>query len=269
MRTLFCAAMLLPLLTHLPQAAAQRPSQIVRVDVNRDGVISLTEFDAARRADFLKLDRNRNLRLSRGEFVRRDKDLLARGRRARRFETMDKNGNGNVNRAEYLAFGRLLFRRIDRNNDKRLTRAELRRGPAGPGPRRTADQNQGLPPPGLGQRSGRGSRRSDAARAAFAQIDRDHDGAITKAELDAARRTAFARLDSDGNGRLTAAEVVILRGKGSERRFLQMDKDRNGIVSRAEFLAAGRSLLKLADRNRDGQITLREFRRVVHNNPLQ
>jgi Ca2+-binding EF-hand superfamily protein len=265
MRVLYCALLLLPLVSHLSPAAAQRPSQVIRIDSNRDGVISLKEFDTARRADFSKLDSNDNRRLSRGEFVRRDKDILQRGRRARRYEAMDKNGDGTVSRAEYLAFGRRLFRRIDRNRDNRLTKAELRRGPARPAPRRTADSDQGLPPPGLD----RGSSRSTAARAAFAQIDSDNDGAITKRELDAARRTAFARLDADKNGRLTAAEVVILRGKGGERRFLQMDKNRNGTVSRAEFLAAGRELLKLADRNGDAQITFREYRRAVRGNPLQ
>ena len=178
---------------------------------------------------------------------------------------MDLNGDGNVSRAEYLAFGRALFRRIDADNNGRLTHAEIRSGATRAAARAPQSSGAALPPPGVGKRASGGA----SARASFTALDRDSDGAITRAELDRARRVSFSRFDTNSNGELTAAEVVILRGRGSERRFLQMDRNKDGIVTRAEFMTAGRTLFRLADRNKDGQITFREYRRVVRRNPLR
>lgn len=243
-------------------AAAQAPGQIARIDTNRDGIVSLQEFRRAREADFRLLDRNRDGRISRTEFVLRGRgDVLARRRRAARFEQMDRNRDGQVSAAEYRAFGDELFSRLDRDRNRQLTAEELRLpvavGSASPAP---SGRTGGAPPP---PDSTGPARRVDAAQAAFARIDRNGDGVITGDELDAARRAAFKRLDTSRDGRLTAAEILIVRGRGSEKRFLQMDTNRDGTVTLAEFLAAGRALLKRADRNGDGRLTLAEFRRAA------
>lgn len=129
--------------------------------------------------------------------------------------------------------------------------------------------------PGMGQ--GRGMNNPNAPwRARFAEIDRNHDGAIDRDEVKAYAADVFAVMDANGDGKLTREEYMAVRlgpqnGLNPERvkamqdrkaaRFAPMDTDGDGFVSKAEFLAGhGGRMFALMDRNRDGKVTPAEFR---------
>lgn len=131
---------------------------------------------------------------------------------------------------------------------------------------------------GAGMGRGAGRQAADAPwRQRFASLDENGDGVVTRDELTAFAGNVFAAMDSDGDGKLTLAEYQGVRlgpanGRNPERaaqrqdrkvaRFAPMDTNRDGFVSRDEFLAAHGSVLFTAmDRDRDGRVTPAEFRR--------
>lgn len=86
----------------------------------------------------------------------------------------------------------------------------------------------------------------------------------------------FGKMDADKNGRVTRAEVeafqrssaVAQAGARSRALFAQLDTDRNGSLSPAEFAKGvsptgqvnGQPLIAQLDTNRDGNISLIEHR---------
>jgi Ca2+-binding EF-hand superfamily protein len=111
-----------------------------------------------------------------------------------------------------------------------------------------------------------------AARA-FDQLDRDGDGAITRAEFALARDSEFTRLDADRDGFISRAEFVDRRLPRSDlpsarvedlrrtllARFAALDANGDGRISQAEYTANGRLLFQRLDRDGDGRITRAEF----------
>jgi len=123
--------------------------------------------------------------------------------------------------------------------------------------------------------------------------DANGDGKVTLAELEARSAEHFAKLDGNGDGILTSDElqearearkemVMEKREARADMMFEKLDADGNGAISRDEFDSArakraemgehhprgkrgeGRhgergEMLKRADANQDGQITLAEF----------
>lgn len=122
--------------------------------------------------------------------------------------------------------------------------------------------------------------------ARFAALDTNNDGKITPEERAAAREKRFddrfAKMDTDGNGQLSKEELKAAhdkgRGPGAGRpgkggrmgmhgRGAQgpgmgggpgMDGDRDGVVTRAEFMARPLAMFDKADANKDGVVTADE-----------
>lgn len=69
----------------------------------------------------------------------------------------------------------------------------------------------------------------------LAAADTNHDGSITRAELQAMRAAGFDRLDANHDGALGAEERATA-GEGMARQ-LNADANNDGVVTRAEFLA--------------------------------
>lgn len=125
----------------------------------------------------------------------------------------------------------------------------------------------------------------------FQRLDRNGDGQVTKAEMEAqreARRDArFARMDTNNDGALTQAELETARdqrqkmrgerrGKRAERRgqpgqrgmrgmrmgrgggFDRLDANGNGSVTLAEFQAPQVERFQRIDANNDGTLTQAE-----------
>jgi Ca2+-binding EF-hand superfamily protein len=116
-----------------------------------------------------------------------------------------------------------------------------------------------LPAAGLAQLTA--SRAELIAR--MGQADADHDGTITRAELLAWRKANFVRFDRNGDGALSDADVpTFLRGTSIGAQFdqlkAQFDANRDGRVTREEFVGAPTVLFDAADANRDNLLTRAE-----------
>ncbi len=136
----------------------------------------------------------------------------------------------------------------------------------------------GGPGMGMGMGMGRGMGNPEAPwRARFAQIDENKDGVIDRTELQAQAGGVFDAMDADSSGAITLEEYKAVR-MGPQRgwnparqammqnrkiaRFAPMDANRDGSVTRAEFVAYhGDVMFARMDRNGDGRVTPLEFRR--------
>lgn len=242
----------------------QRHDRIFGIlDQNKDGRITVAEYESARAPAFSRMDRDRDGVLSQGEFVRRgaDRDRVLSAREERRreirtdvFRASDSDGDGRIDRAEFRGMGRAEFAAIDGDGDGVIAGAEFR-----------------------AYRPSRAARPADPARAArrgiFARLDGNEDGVVTAAEMDGARTAAFERQDGDANGTLSAGEFLAGRSAAGapappaieslklkrDARFLALDWNRDGVIDREEYLADGRRRFASADRNSDGRVTEDEF----------
>jgi hypothetical protein len=93
--------------------------------------------------------------------------------------------------------------------------------------------------------------------------DANRDGQITRAELIAFRAANFSRLDRDGNGMLTRSDVPAFAKRLNpsldiNALITQFDINRDGQVSRAEFVNGPTAVFDEADRNKDGILTRAE-----------
>ena len=107
-----------------------------------------------------------------------------------RFDRLDQDGNGRVDREEFEAGGKLLFSRIDIDGDGIITMAEL-------------EDNQ----------------RAERIAKRFERMDADDDGKVTTAEFTDAGERLFVRLDGNEDGYLSKGELEKRRhgdGKGAE-----------------------------------------------------
>jgi hypothetical protein len=89
--------------------------------------------------------------------------------------------------------------------------------------------------------------------------DANRDGNITKAELIAFRASNFTRLDRNDDSVLTRNDIpALLRRRGSldfDSLIAQFDSNRNGQISRDEFVNGPTAVFDRADSNRDNILT--------------
>jgi Ca2+-binding EF-hand superfamily protein len=95
------------------------------------------------------------------------------------------------------------------------------------------------------------------------KYDANHDGTITRAELEAGMRADFAKADARHTGCLDNDEVSVV----NQQRWTEdqstasplVDFKGQGCVDFSEFAATPRSLFEQLDRDEDGQVTQREL----------
>lgn len=117
-----------------------------------------------------------------------------------------------------------------------------------------------------------------AGQKGFDALDKNNDGAISKAEAAASARLAarFGAADKDNDGKLSRAEYRAWSAKKPDRTaadrsrdrdpgFNKLDKNKDGYLTRAE--ARGNPDLaktfKSADRNNDGKLNRAEYLAVM------
>jgi Ca2+-binding EF-hand superfamily protein len=181
------------------------------IDRNRDGRVRLNEwaFDAE---SFRRVDRNGDGALTQAEFLGSgaiDDD------RDDRFEYLDADGNGRVERREWHGSGET-FEWLDRNRDDVLTRAEVVGGQA------AVNANTAATGPGANDRFGRidfnGNGRIDRDewqwnRRGFDERDANQDGVLSQDEFNA----ALAAAPAAGRRGAVATSGQIVRVQAKQR----------------------------------------------------
>jgi hypothetical protein len=106
---------------------------------------------------------------------------------ARIFDSADTNGDGVITREEFHAARERLFGRLDRNGDGYIDRNDL-----------------------SGRLAGRQKAQERLAEL-VAQLDKDADGRLSKAEFVEGPTPLFDRADTDHNGELSKNEVAAAK----------------------------------------------------------
>jgi len=243
-----------------------------RLDRNRDGVIDFAEMRRARDHWVALVDTDGDGRISRMEFLTappRGADgrvpAVIRARREKVFARIDMNGDGYIDAAEREASLKRWFARRDLDGDGRLSYSEIEaarkrwlawRG-TGPAPKQQARgiDTQAKPQQKPGQRRG------------IARYDRNADGAVSFAELSAARAGRMEAMDRNRDGRVSYDEFVNSApggpkgraGRWRARLFARIDKNRDGYITPDEHAAAMRGWFTRMDTNGDGLISPQEM----------
>jgi len=242
-----------------------------RLDLDGNGAVSFDEMRVARDRWVVAVDANRDGRISRAEFLSapprgRNGQVspLHRTRRARIFKRIDMNGDGFIDVMERKASLKRWFARRDTDGDGRLSLAELRAARArwqawrGTGPGERAGGR------GRAKRgSWGGGRRGGAQSPGFRRFDRNADGAVSFAELSAARATRMRAIDRNRDGKVSYDEFVRAapggskgrRGRWRARLFPRIDRNRDGYITPNEHAAALRGWFARMDADGDGMIT--------------
>jgi Ca2+-binding EF-hand superfamily protein len=155
------------------------------------------------------------------------------------FRHVDQNKDGKVTKEEAVAAATERFSRMDTNGDGTVTREEAAHDPK---------QHDGRDPAQLlsskdANKDGVLSRDevSGMPDKVFAAIDANHDGRLTKQELENGAKVHadkrgdrfaenFDDADTNKDGKWTRAEAVAQ----AEKRFKEMDRDADGVVTRKE-----------------------------------
>jgi len=231
-------------LTQSKQPAAQERSHagsrlFSEYDLNHDGKITRAEADRVIVQRFAE-DGGAKGYITAQQYgdaaAKRLKD-----RAAMMFRKADWNGDGKLTQAEYADFSRSLFDRMDRdgsgkvscashrrsgtananrrrgtsfcneadlNHDGTLTRAEFDKAVAA----KFAAAAHGAPALTEGQFFDLTySRYANAGQRAFARLDANHDGKLSKDEFASGEAKMFARLDANHDGVITKDEAVAHR----------------------------------------------------------
>jgi Ca2+-binding EF-hand superfamily protein len=100
-----------------------------------------------------------------------------------------------------------------------------------------------------------------ALAASFAVLDTNHDGVLSKSEIDG-RREAYRAYRVHLKAERQAGQHVkgIIRLKGFKKHFAQIDANGDGVISRGEIDGAAAHQFKRRDHNGDGYISAADFK---------
>jgi Ca2+-binding EF-hand superfamily protein len=175
---------------------------LTSADLNKDGVIDQTEFQASRDKWFANLDGDKDGFVSadelkafgdkmHAEWAKKHADQADKpdankkhGDFSQRIlKRVDSDKDGKISKAEFDAEGTKLFAKLDENSDGKIASDEM--------PQRHWARFGGQ---------------------MFDRIDADKDGKVTKAEFQAAGEKMFQRMDKNGDGIIEKGEMQKPQG---------------------------------------------------------
>ena len=248
---------------------------ISQYDQNGDGMLSLEEFDSARRARFDNTDTDGNGVVSADEYAYEwedrldemiEKERVGKMQAAREeFASLDGDDDGIVTAAEFNALGDQIFAGHDHNGDAQIDAADLELAAkldAGGGKNSYA---------GGGSRSWIRMPSAQSAEGFFELFDVNADEVVSRDEFDAERRASYSLMDYDRDGGIDIDEYVadyeerldrqidrIRRGQVRQAyvRFGALDDDDNGEMTFAEYQKSGHRSFARFDTNEDEVVSM-------------
>lgn len=244
-----------------------------KLDANSDGKVTAEEVGEDQKRLFDRIvslgDKDKDGQLTKEEFAAGLRPQQGGDRPAFRpggdrpqidpeqaFSRMDSNGDGKIELSELPEQRREFFERMmqfgDRNGDKALDLAEFK-----------AIQNRGSATTATPQRGMDG--RFGAGFAVFAALDTNRDGSLSSEEV-AAATSVLKKLDKNGDGKIEGEELRPAGptgqvGQGGSDRFLaDIDKDKDGKISKDEAPERLKENFDRVDTNGDGFIDAAERR---------
>jgi Ca2+-binding EF-hand superfamily protein len=117
--------------------------------------------------------------------------------------------------------------------------------------------------------------RAERAERLFKRMDKNNDGFVETSEMEAQRLRRFNRVDRNRDGSLDAQELERARVQQSERKerraaqrgtevkeraasrdpFVRVDSNKDGIITRDEWLERPRRAMQQVDRDKDGKVS--------------
>ncbi len=187
------------------------------------------------------------------------------------FWSLDRNEDGFIDRGEIDGFRTRMFERLDTDGNGNFTEEEMKahhadRHGRGNGRHEGTRMGHGMPGRGMpghgGQRHGAGG---SADGMMFWFLDRDENGYVERAEIDAFRTKKFEKLDADGDGTITREDMKARAehsrgnrhsgGGRFERTFENADANDDDAVTLDEFLATPPRMFEHADADNDGRVS--------------
>lgn len=150
------------------------------------------------------------------------------------FELADKDNDGKVTEGEARAAAKEMFGQLDKNRDGRLEGEEM-----------------------PSRQFGRGGKGGPQM---FERFDKDGDGKVSKAEAPPMMSERFDAVDTDKDGFVTSAEARAMHEKRGGFMGSRMDTDGDGKVSAVEFEEGHVAMLRGADKDGDGAVTMDEMK---------
>jgi len=154
------------------------------------------------------------------------------------FGLMDKNGDGNIARAEARTAATELFARMDKNGDGKVMPDEQQR------PQRAGHEKRG--------------------GAHFARMDKNGDGKLERSETKMPEEH-FKQADANKDGKLTKEELkaafTAKHEEHAQKRFAELDTNKDGKIDQSEVVAHADRRFTTLDTNKDGKVTREEARK--------